>query len=230
MSSGRLTRLGILLVGVVLPSGHFKNRLLRMLGYSIHATADIRRCILLNVTMLHAGPNSRIGLGSVIRELRLVSLGSSARIGQWNWISSAPNIALTPTHGELIIGDHSAVTSRHYIDCSGGVEIGPFSTVAGVRSTFITHGIDWRCSEQSSAPIKIGSYCIVSSTVNLTPGTIVPDRSVVGMGVTVDRHLGASGGLVLAERGHVVKSPLRGEYFTRVRGYVDAPRRQRGGE
>lgn len=215
------------LVAGLLPSGKFKNGIFRRLGHDVHPDADIGPCLLLGVETLRMRRQSRIGTLTAIRGMVTVDLGASARIGQLNWISSAPDLRLVPSSGTLVVGEHSAITNRHYIDCSGGVRIGSHTTVAGVRSTLITHGIDWRISEQSVAAINIGSYCIVSSNVNLTPGTTVPDRSVVGMGVTIDKNLGAESGLILADRGALVKRDLRGAYFSRNIGVVDPPSRSR---
>ncbi|WP_320536350.1 hypothetical protein [Pseudarthrobacter sp. IC2-21] len=215
-------KFAVLLVGL-LPSGRLKNLLLRKLNFEIHSTADISACFLLGVRHLCVGSGARIGTFTVLRGMKSVILRDSARIGQLNWISAAPDLNMADKSGTLILGEHSAITNRHYLDCSGGVEIGSYSTIAGVRSTLITHGINWRQSEQSVAPIRIGSYCIISSNVNLTPGTVVPDRSVVGMGVTVDKTLSADGGLIVSARGETVKENISGKYFEREVGVVKPP-------
>lgn len=216
-------KLAVLLTGL-LPSSVFKNAVLRKLGFDIHSTAEISPCVLWGVGHLKVGEYARIGTFTVLRGLSRVVLGDSARIGQLNWISSAPNLWISERSGILSLGVHSAITNRHYLDCSGGIAIGTHSTVAGVRSTFITHGINWRDAEQSVSPIDVGAYCIISSNVNLTPGTTVPDRSVVGMGVTVDKALPAVGGLIVSPRGRMVKSDLEGRYFERSIGVVHPPK------
>jgi hypothetical protein len=58
--------------------------------------------------------------------------------------------------GVFKIGEHSAVTSRHYLDCTGGVTVGAFSTVAGARSTIFTHQVDITQSRQVWRPVRIG--------------------------------------------------------------------------
>ncbi|MFF1252989.1 acyltransferase [Pseudarthrobacter sp. NPDC058329] len=215
-------RLVILLAGI-LPSSVFKNKILRMLGFDIHISADIQPCLIINVGHISAGPSSRIGALTCIRGIRRLILEDSARIGQLNWISAAPDLTMETKSGILQIGAHSAITNRHYLDCSGGINLGSHTTVAGVRSTFITHGINWKRSEQSVSSIEIGSYCIISSNVNVTPGTRLPDNSVVGMGVTIDKGLSKEGGLVVSHRGVLVKGDLVGDYFTRTSGVVKPP-------
>lgn len=211
------------LLAGLLPSGLVKNRILNRLGFDVHDTAEIEPCLLIGVDRLYAGPKARIGTFSCLRSMKDVRLEESARIGQLNWISAAPDLSYGPKSGRLLVGAHSAITNRHYLDCSGGIEIGAYTTVAGVRSTFITHGINWKTSEQSIASIAIGSYCIVSSNVNVTPGTALADYSVVGMGVTIDKSLATGGGLVVSARGSVVKPEMRGQYFQRQEGVVRPP-------
>lgn len=43
---------------------------------------------------------------------------------------------------ELILEESAGITSRHYIDCNGGVYIGAFTTVAGIKSQILTHSIN----------------------------------------------------------------------------------------
>lgn len=209
-----------ILAAGLLPAGMLKNRILNILGCEIHQSAEIHPCLVVNVGKFRIGANSRIGMFTCFRDLEEVCLAESARIGQLNWISAAKDLNMSVMSGRLTLGPHAAVTNRHYFDCSGGIEIGAYSTVAGVRSTFISHGIDWKRSVQSVATIRIGSYCIVSSNVNVAPGTELEDHSVVGMGATIDKSLPDRGGLILATRGRLVKSDLGGNYFTRTSGIV----------
>ena len=88
------------------------------------------------------------------------------------------------------LGAHSAITSRHYFACSGGVRIGIYTSIGGVRSTFITHQISWKSSDQTFRPIEIGDYCLITSNVQVAPGSIVGNRIVVGMGATIAGRLG----------------------------------------
>lgn len=203
----------------ILPAGRLKNAALRRAGYNIAASAHIGPCLILGVGQLNAGEFARIGPLNVIRDLSMLDVGPHARIGRWNWISAAVPLRAHGASGSLTLGSHSALTQRHYVDCSGGIWIGAYSTVAGVRSTFITHGIDWRTAQQSFASITIGEYCILSSNVSVTPGTCVADRTVVGMGVTLSKSYEQSG-LILQSRGRVVREDLEGEYFRRETGYI----------
>ncbi|WP_425463150.1 hypothetical protein [Microbacterium hatanonis] len=92
--------------------------------------------------------------------------------------------------------------------------------MAGVRSTFITHGIDWRTSSQTYRSITIGDYSLISSNVQITPGSQIGSRVVVGMGATVAGSL-SDGGLLVQERAREVKENLQGDYFKRDVGFID---------
>ncbi|MBJ7339108.1 MAG: hypothetical protein JHC64_15525 [Mycolicibacterium sp.] len=147
-------------------------------------------------------------------------MGDYARIGQWNWITASRPIRDAGGDGLLVLGAHSAVTSRHYVDCTGGVRIGTHSTIAGIRSTIFTHGISWKSSTQTPNAVEIGDYCLISSNATVTPGSVVGSRVVVGMGATVAGQL-TEPGLYMQPRAALVKTDLAGRYFDRARGFVD---------
>ncbi len=209
----------VALVGT-LPTSTFKNYLLRILGWEIGRSTEIGPGLYLRLTVVKLGDHVRIGPFNVFRDMAEVRLGARARIGQWNWISSALPLVEARGGGYLRLDNDAAITARHYLDCSGGVSIGHHTTVAGVRSTFITHGIEWRSAAQTSSSIVIGDYCIISSNVALTPGTVVESRCVVGMGAVAARTVGPEGTLQVGSRVTAVKSGLEGLYFTRYKGYI----------
>ncbi len=195
----------------------------RMLGWTIHKTARIGLSLVCADSMI-MGANSRIGHFSVLNNLKRVRIAEYATVGQWNWISAAPMFkdeAANSQNGGLDIGHHSAITSRHYIDCSGGVEIGDFTTIAGVRSTILSHQIDFAESRQSIYPVIIGSYCFIGSNVNLTPGTVIEDKIVVAMGAVVSGHLNSSETLYAGVPAKPIKKLSGAKYFGRRWGAVD---------
>lgn len=209
------------LIICTLPAHRIKNWLLRRVGFRIAPTASMGPCLVVNVDMVSMASGSRIGPFNVFRDLRSVEMGSTSVVGQWNWISAAAPLVTREGQGVFRLGRDSALTSRHYVDASGGVTIGRFSTVAGVRSTFITHGIDWRGGRQQTRPISIGDYCIISSNVCIPPGAAIPDRSVVGMGATVVG--GHQEGMLWVDGRAAAVKPVHGAYFSRARGFVDPP-------
>ena len=172
------------------PSSRAKLAILRFLGWRIGKETSVGPGLYLRLASVTLGSDVRIGPFNVFRDMAEVRVEARGRIGQWNWISAAGPLVEARGGGFLRIGEDSAVTSRHYMDCSGGVEIGHHTTVAGVRSTFITHGIAWKTAEQTSDGITIGDYCIVSSNVAIAPGTSTDDRVVIGIGSVLSRDVG----------------------------------------
>jgi UDP-3-O-[3-hydroxymyristoyl] glucosamine N-acyltransferase len=215
----RAKRLLVAAVGLW-PASSFKNWALGTLGYTVARSARIGPCLILGVNSIILKKNASIGPFNVFRDLESVHMDEFAVIGQWNWVSAAAPLVAAGGSGSLSLGQHSALTSRHYVDASGGISIGSFSTVAGVRSTFITHGIDWKTSEQTTRGIEIGEYCLVSSNTSIAPGTRLADRCVTGMGATLAGELTESESLYVAPRAGMVKTQLSGEYFRRSEGFV----------
>lgn len=204
----------------LLPASELKNVLLRRMGWAIGDGAHIGPCLIVNVDRAQIGNRACIGSLSVVRDLTTLTVGEHAVIGHWNWVSASKRLAEAGAPCELYLGTHSALTSRHYVDCSGGVRIGTHTTIAGVRSTFVTHGISWKSSAQTFNPIEIGDYCLISSNVQVAPGTVVGSKVVVGMGATIAGKL-LEPGLYVQSRAIHVKPDLAGEYFTRKEGHVD---------
>lgn len=202
----------------VLPASRVKNLLLRALGHSVASGVRIGPCIASNVRRFSLGEEAHIGVGNVFRDLKLVSLGDRARIGQWNWITAT----LTVDHDEdgvLRMGRHSAVVSRHYLDCSGGIAIAEFAVVAGLRSVFLTHQVDYRSAKQTTAGISVGAYALVNACNKLVPGATVPARSVTATGAVILPGLEIEGRLYGGVPARDIKA-VDGAWFDRADGRV----------
>jgi acetyltransferase-like isoleucine patch superfamily enzyme len=211
----------------LLPASRLKNQLLRRLRHDVHSTARFNICLVRNVSTIRLGARAVVGPGNVFRDLLRLEIGPDSVVGQWNWVSAATPLVEAGGEGALTIGAHSALTSRHYIDASGGVRIGNFTTVAGVRSTFITHGIDWVTSEQRTKPIEIGSYCLIGSNSAVAPGARVADQTIIGMGATINGHLSEENALYVGSRARVLRSNEKGAYFNRRSGFVSPARKRK---
>jgi acetyltransferase-like isoleucine patch superfamily enzyme len=153
-------------------------------GYQIHPTARISLAWV-RPRRLIMEEGTAIGSLTVCKNLDLIHLKAHAQIGRGNWITGFP-----PGHPrhfahekerrpELVIGEHSAITNRHLIDCTSRVEIGRFTTFAGFQSQILTHSIDLASCRQSSAPITIGDYCFVGTNCVLLGGSSLPSHSVL---------------------------------------------------
>ena len=212
-------RSALVIVVAALPAGELKNALLRRLGWAIGDGVHIGPCLVLRVGHVDVGGGAYIGSFNVIRDLAALTLGEHAEIGHWNWVTASRGLGEAGAPCLLHLGPHSNITSRHYIDCSGGIRVGTHSAIGGVRSTFITHGISWKSSAHTFGPIEIGDYTLISSNVQVSPGTVVGSRIVVGMGASIAGRL-LDPGLYMQSRATLVKSDLGGEWFRREVGHV----------
>ena len=164
-----------------------RRRLLeRVYGYRIHPTARIR-CSWIFPKHLEMAAHSQIGPFTVAVHLDQIQLGERSKIGRRNWITGFPTGTDSPHFAhqkdrvsELVIGQHSAITKNHHIDCTNTIRIGDYATIAGYFSQLLTHSIDLKANRQSSAPIRIGNYCFVGTKVVILGGASLPDRSVLG--------------------------------------------------
>ncbi|MGH3556128.1 acyltransferase [Mycobacterium sp.] len=216
-----MTVLGALVAVVAaLPASELKNSLLRRLGWTVGEGVHIGPCLVLMVDNIDIRNGSRIGSFNVLRHLAELTMGEYAEICHWNWVTASRRLGEAGAPRRLHLGAHSAITSRHYIDCSGGIRVGTHTTISGARSTLLTHGISWKNSAQTFSPIEIGDYCLISSNVQVSPGTVVGSRIVVGMGATIAGRL-LDPGLYMQSRATLVKSDLGGAYFRRAEGHID---------
>jgi acetyltransferase-like isoleucine patch superfamily enzyme len=209
----------LVIVVAALPASGLKNSLLRRLGWAIGDGVRIGPCLVLNIDHVDIGDGARIGAFNVLRELVTLKVGAHADIGHWNWVSACRPFGEAGATCLLQLGAHSAITARHYLDCTGSIRVGTHTTIAGVRSTLITHGISWKNSAQTFNPIVIGDYCLISSNVQVSPGAVVGNRIVVGMGATIAGRI-LEPGLYIQPRAELVKSDLGGEYFQRKEGRI----------
>jgi acetyltransferase-like isoleucine patch superfamily enzyme len=131
--------------------------------------------------------NSRIGSLNVAVNLDLVSIGKESSIARGNWITGFPSntnskhfVHQKDRKSNLIIGEHSAITKNHHIDCTNVIKIGDFTTIAGYSSQLLTHSINVELNIQDSNAITIGDYCFVGTSSTILGGAALPSYSVLG--------------------------------------------------
>lgn len=213
----------VVIAVAMLPASRWKNAALRRLGWRVGHNVELGPCLVIRIDDAQIGDGARVGPFNVFRDLARLEFGEGVLLGQWNWLSASRHMRDEGGPGSLEVGAQSSITSRHYVDCTGGVRIGAYTTIAGERSTFVTHGISWVSSDQTYDSIEIGDFCLLSSNVQVTPGTSVADRIVVGMGSTIAGNL-SEPGLYVQPRAVLVKRDLDGQYFERQLGSVDSVR------
>jgi acetyltransferase-like isoleucine patch superfamily enzyme len=206
-----------------------RRRILRtMCGFHLDKTAFISRFAFIVPAHLEMGPHAFIGPFTVCKGLELLRLDEHAIVGPLNWITAfpagttSPHFTLDPERKpRLLVARHAAVTSRHLIDCTDEVEIGPFTTFAGYRSQILTHSIDLKQSRQRCKPVRIGHHCFVGTGSVLLGGSVLPDCSVLGAHSLLIDCYQTPGYLY----GGVPAKPIRAvdpeaQYFSRSTGFV----------
>ena len=215
----------------ILPPGRLKNVLLRtILGWAVDRSARVGPCLFLRVHRMVLGPGARLSAFSVFRDLELLVVADNSAIGHWNYVTAArelrtPILDSTPgaKAATLELESSAVITSRHYIDCSGGVSLGPFSVMAGVRSTVISHQIDVFRSEQTISPVRIGRHCLIGSNVAIVPGTSIPEASYIAMGSVVTGELSSSGTLYAGVPARSVRHVGNASFFQRRSRRANVP-------
>jgi carbonic anhydrase/acetyltransferase-like protein (isoleucine patch superfamily) len=216
----------LILLGVFLPWGLRRSLLERLFGFRIHPSSRIGFAWIFPSRLIME-EGSRIDHLTVCKNIDLLHLKAHALIGRGNWITGFP---LGPSRHfaqekdrqpQLIVGEHSAITHRHLIDCTNTVTIGRFTTVAGFQSQIITHTIDVEQSRQTSAPVHIGQYCFVGTNSVLLGGSALPDFCVLGAKSLLNKALTETHHLY----GGVPARPIQRlspncKYFQRTEGFV----------
>ena len=178
---------------------------------------------------MRLGPHARIASLTVAIHLDLIDMGEKARIGRSNWITGFPTGTNSPhfshqvqRRAELVLGEHSAITKNHHIDCTNRIRIGAFTTIAGYRSQLLTHAIDLKENRQNSEPIEIGNYCFIGSSCIILGGSKLPDYSVLGAMSLLNKCYDQAWSLYAGQPARWLKSLDRNSgYFKRQRGSVD---------
>lgn len=204
----------------LLPPGALKNRLLRWCGHAVAPSARAGICLVDGHAAVTVGAGAVIGHGNAFRGVRRLDVGAGAIIGQLNWWTVAPALRLDDDHGTVVLGEHAVVTNRHYIDCSGGLLLADFATLAGVRCTVLTHSVDLTTGRQILAPVVLERQAFVSTNCVLMPGTRLAEQAVLAAGGVT-----ALGGHYAGHtlHGGVPAKPIRpidGAYFHRTEARV----------
>lgn len=207
-----MTQFAVLIIGL-LPPSEVKNRLLRRCGWRIGSGVSININLFWSIRAATLGDGCVIGPFNTFRNLNHLDIGTDSRIGQLNYVTGAPDYQHDPAHNVLQLAEHAIIVSRHYLDTSGGLRMGRYSGIGGVRTTIYTHGVDYRTNTHQPRPVVIGEYALLNSNVCIAPGTTVPPRSVVSMGsVLTGRY--RPGTLISSGRAKSLM-PVEGAFFTR---------------
>lgn len=202
--------------------------LIRWFGYEIHPTAKIGLAWVFPRKLVMK-EYAKIGHFTTGIHLDYIELGRNVSIGRSNWITGFPGSGNSKhffhqagqRKSQLIVGDHSAITKQHHIDCTNSIFIGRFVTVAGYQSQLLTHSIDIYHNRQDSHPIHIGDYCFVGTNVVILGGARLPAYCVLGAKSLLNKEQEAEWALYAGVPAKFVKQlEKEHKYFTRETGFV----------
>lgn len=165
---------------------------------------------------------------TVAIHLDLIEMAPKSTIGRSNWITGFSTItsSLHFTHrkdrkAELILGESSAITKQHHLDCTNQIHIGKYTTIAGYQSQFITHSIDLAENRQDSKPIMIGDYVFVGTNVVVLGGASLPSYSILGAKSLLNKAFIENWTLYGGVPAKKINSIDRTDkYFNRIEGFV----------
>jgi UDP-3-O-[3-hydroxymyristoyl] glucosamine N-acyltransferase len=216
----------LMFISVLLPWMVRRRFLEKQFGYTIHPSSRIGFAWILprRLVMEEA---STIGHLTLCKNISLLHLKAHTSIGNGNWITGFPQGSSrhfaeeTDRQPQLVLGEHSAITHRHLIDCTNSVTIGKFTTFAGFQSQILTHSIDLERNRQTSAPVKIGDYCFVGTNSVLLGGSALPDYCILGAKSLLNKAFTETHRLYAGVPAKVVQ-PLSSDlpYFRRTKGFV----------
>mgnify|MGYP002988602696 FL=1 len=201
--------------------------LIKLFHYEIHPTAKIGLSYIYP-HKLKMEANSYIGHLNIAIHLNYIEMKKNSCISQRNWITGFPintnskHFSHDPNRkSELIIGQDSAITKCHHIDCTNSIIIGKFTTIAGYSSQFLTHSIDINEGRQDSKPITIGDYCFVSTRVIILGGSKLPSYSVLGAGAVLNKSFDQEWNLYAGIPAKATKELSKNaKYFNRKEGFI----------
>jgi acyl-[acyl carrier protein]--UDP-N-acetylglucosamine O-acyltransferase len=216
----------LMVLSFLLPWSWRRSFLEKQFGFQIHPTSRIGLAwILPNRLIMEEG--SSIGTATVCKNIDLLHLKTQATIGRGNWITGfplgpSPHFAhQTDRRPELILGEHSAITNRHLLDCTNSVTIGRFTTFAGFHSQIISHSIDLEQNRQSSQRVRVGDYCFVGTNCVLLGGSVLPDFCVLGAKSLLNKSFTDTYQLYGGVPARPIKALSRDcKYFQRTEGFV----------
>ncbi len=206
----------------------------------------LKRFFLINIWKYEIHPKAKIGLSYIYPEhlimeegthighfnigihLNKIVLKKNSNISRNNWITGYP-IGKGSKHFshdtervcELILGQESAITKNHHLDCTNYIHIGDFVTIAGYSSQFLTHSIDIYQSRQDSHPIIIGDYSFISTGVKILGGSSLPAYSVLGAGAVLNKSYTEEWKIYGGVPAKPIKDiPKSAKYFSRNKGFI----------
>lgn len=173
--------------------------------------------------------NSYIGSLNVAIHLDSIFMGKNAIISRSNWITGFKTNSNSQhfkhqkgeRRSELRLGNDSAITKHHHIDCTNLVEIGNYVTIAGYYSQILTHSINIENNIQDSKQVIIGDYTFVGTNSVILGGAQLPPYSILGAKSLLNKKYSQQYTLYGGNPAKPIKTiSSEAKYFKRTEGFV----------
>lgn len=185
--------------------------------------SNAARCFLYRMIFGYKIEASRIGFGTMLFVAKLEMRDAS--VGKFNKFTGPISVCLAEgvvmadrnqvcsgfwlteeeqNNAIFCVAKGANITSEHYFDVSGGIEIQSGAWIAGRGCQFWTHGAGKRPSG-----IIIGAESYVGSAVLVSPGVEISQRTTVALGSVVSKSCSQSSVLV----GGAPAKVIRQNYF-----------------
>lgn len=163
----------------------------KFFGYKIDKSARIGFSVVLP-DYLEMGSGAVIGNFNVIINLWTVKMERLSSIRRGNWITGYPKYgkhfqSSVGRESSLVLGIDSGITKNHLIDCTDLVSIGDYTSIGGYGTQILSHSTSIEFNEQRCKPILIGRQCFVGTRSIILPGSVLPDKSVLGAGAVLQK-------------------------------------------
>lgn len=171
----------------------------------------IRRLILNHFYHYEIHPRARIGFSYIYPEhlvmeegatighlnvaihLELIHMGKDCTICQRNWITGFPLKDKTKFQRfpdrkpYLIMGQDSAITKQHHIDCTDMVTIGALTSISGYGTQILSHSTSLANNDGGCFPITIGHHSFIGTRSIILPGAVLPNHAVLAAGAVLNK-------------------------------------------
>ena len=118
-------------------------------------------------------------------------------VGSWSTEAQYRNAPYLRT---CTIRESTVITDGHFIDVTGGFELGAGAWIAGFGSQFWTHG-----AGVVDRSVTIGDNCYLGSAVRFAPGASVGNGCLVGLGSVVTRKFSCQNALIAGVPAAIIK-------------------------
>ncbi len=168
----------------------------KFFNYSIGVNVKIDKCII-NCKKVTIGDHV------ILRDHNLISC-NDLEVGDETEINSNNTIL---GNNNFKIGSNSRIMNYHYFDVWNNITIGNNTWIAGRNSQFWTHG-STKTKLKKHLSITIGNNVYIGSNCCISPGIVISDLNLVGMGSIVLNSIESNKNIVSGNPAKIIKNNI----------------------